>query len=111
MSLRILLKVFPRQSPSSAILLSISLDADWSWEPDSFVFIGFLDLDVFEEVTRAGLILEVAMLATVPDSLPARNRTLVSREPVLVIISPSQVLHLITDHVGRRTLRDLIQIL
>src|SRR5207248_2913760 len=30
MSLRILLKVSPRQSPSSAILLSIRSDADWS---------------------------------------------------------------------------------
>src|SRR5580700_8271229 len=30
MSLRILLRVFPRQSPSSAILLEISSDADWS---------------------------------------------------------------------------------
>jgi hypothetical protein len=37
MSLRILLKVSPRQFPSSAILLSISLDADWpSVEPDFF---------------------------------------------------------------------------
>src|SRR4029077_243946 len=39
MSLRILLKVSPRQSPSSAILLSISSDADWSSvEPDFFMF-------------------------------------------------------------------------
>jgi hypothetical protein len=37
--LRILLKVSPRQSPSSAILLSISSDADWpSVEPDFFMF-------------------------------------------------------------------------
>jgi hypothetical protein len=39
MSLRILLKVSPRQSPSSAILLSISSDADRpSVEPDFFMF-------------------------------------------------------------------------
>src|SRR5215471_15919738 len=39
MSLRILRKVSPRQSPSSAILLSISTDADWpSVEPDLFMF-------------------------------------------------------------------------
>src|SRR5712692_6544500 len=39
MSLRILLKVSPRQSPSSAILLSIRSDADWpSLESDSFMF-------------------------------------------------------------------------
>src|SRR3954470_10928916 len=39
MSLRIRLKVSPRQSPSSAILLSISSDADWpSVEPDFFMF-------------------------------------------------------------------------
>src|SRR5438874_13004661 len=38
-SLRILLKVSPRQSPSAAILLSISSDADWpSVEPDFFMF-------------------------------------------------------------------------
>src|SRR5947199_2847498 len=37
--LRILLKVFARQSPSSAILSSISCDADWPWvEPDFFKF-------------------------------------------------------------------------
>ena len=43
MSLRILLKVSPRQSPSSAILLSISSDADWpSVEPDfAFAVAGF----------------------------------------------------------------------
>jgi hypothetical protein len=39
MSLRILLKVSPRQSPSSAILLSISSDAEWpSVESDFFMF-------------------------------------------------------------------------
>src|SRR5258705_7020241 len=39
MSLRILLKVSPRQSPSSAILLSIRSDADWpSLESGSFMF-------------------------------------------------------------------------
>ena len=39
MSLRILLKVSPRQSPSSAILLSSSSDADWpSVEPDFSMF-------------------------------------------------------------------------
>jgi hypothetical protein len=37
--LRILLKVSPRQPPSSVILLSISSDADWSSvEPDLFMF-------------------------------------------------------------------------
>src|SRR5262245_61237842 len=39
MSLRILRKVSPRQSPSSAILLSISFDADWpSLGSDFFMF-------------------------------------------------------------------------
>src|ERR1035437_1022157 len=39
MSLRILLRVSPRQSPSSAILCEISSDADWPWlAPDSFIF-------------------------------------------------------------------------
>src|SRR5260370_37526607 len=39
MSLRILLRVSPRQSPSSAILFEISSDADWPWlAPDFFMF-------------------------------------------------------------------------
>src|SRR5439155_3984421 len=39
MSFRILLRVSPRQSPSSAILCEISCDADWPWlAPDFFMF-------------------------------------------------------------------------
>ena len=39
MRLRILLSVFPRQSPSPAILLEMSSDADWLWlAPDFFMF-------------------------------------------------------------------------
>jgi hypothetical protein len=39
MSLRILPRVSPRQSPSSAILLEMSSDADWAWlAPDFFMF-------------------------------------------------------------------------
>src|SRR5258705_10109099 len=39
MSLRILLRVFPRQSPSSAILFEMSSDAGWPWlAPDFFMF-------------------------------------------------------------------------
>src|SRR5580704_3984730 len=38
MSLRILLRVSPRQSPSSAILFEMSSDADWPWlAPDLFM--------------------------------------------------------------------------
>src|SRR5206468_967831 len=38
MSLRILLRVSPRQSPSSAILFEMSSDADWPWlAPDFFI--------------------------------------------------------------------------
>src|ERR1700680_982457 len=38
MSLRILLRVSPRQSPSSAILFEMSSDADFSWlAPASFM--------------------------------------------------------------------------
>src|SRR5207249_8128881 len=38
MSFRILLRVSPRQSPSSAILCEISCDADWPWlAPDFFM--------------------------------------------------------------------------
>src|SRR3984893_2420040 len=39
MSLRILLRVSPRQSPSSAILFEISSDAGWPWlAPGFFMF-------------------------------------------------------------------------
>src|ERR1700688_1629532 len=39
MSLRILLRISPRQSPSSAILFEISSDADWPWlAPGFFMF-------------------------------------------------------------------------
>jgi hypothetical protein len=39
MSLRILLRVSPRQSPSSAILFEMSSDADWPWlATDFFMF-------------------------------------------------------------------------
>src|SRR5438876_256050 len=39
MSWRILLRVSPRQSPSSAILFEMSSDADWPWRaPDFFMF-------------------------------------------------------------------------
>src|SRR5438094_6779721 len=46
MSLRILLRVSPRQSPSSAILSDMSSDADWPWlAPDFFMFQRFGALD------------------------------------------------------------------
>jgi hypothetical protein len=39
MSLRILLRVSPRQSASSAILFEMSSDADWLWlASDLFIF-------------------------------------------------------------------------
>jgi hypothetical protein len=39
MSLRILLRVSPRQSPSSAILFEMSFAGDWPWlAPDFFMF-------------------------------------------------------------------------
>src|SRR5436305_11200495 len=44
MSLRILLRVFPRQSPSSAILFEMSSDADWPWLASGFFM--FLILEV-----------------------------------------------------------------
>src|SRR5208282_3850607 len=37
MSLRILLRVSPRQSPSSVILFEMSSDADWPWFAPDFV--------------------------------------------------------------------------
>src|ERR1700682_3995924 len=38
MSVRILLRVFPRQSPTSSILFEMSSDAGWPWlAPDLFI--------------------------------------------------------------------------
>src|SRR5882762_9017341 len=43
MSVRILPRVFPRQSPSSANLFEMSSDADWPWlAPDFFMFPSFI---------------------------------------------------------------------
>src|ERR1051325_2767033 len=48
MSLRILPRVSPRQSPSSAILFEISSDADWPWlAPDFFMFSSYETLGAF----------------------------------------------------------------
>src|ERR1017187_9357552 len=48
MSLRILLRVSPRQSPSSAILFEMSSDADWPWlAPDFFIFSSVEVPDIF----------------------------------------------------------------
>src|SRR6266404_1341476 len=44
MSVRILLRVSPRQSPSSAILFEMSSDADWPWLASDFFM--FLILEV-----------------------------------------------------------------
>src|SRR5260370_23307117 len=42
MSWRILLRVSPRQSPSSSILFEMSSDGDWPWlAPDFFMFSSF----------------------------------------------------------------------
>src|SRR2546430_5429241 len=40
MSLRILLRVCPRQSPSSAILFEMSSDAGWPWLAPDFFMLG-----------------------------------------------------------------------
>src|SRR5258708_10464873 len=48
MSLRILLRVFPRQSPSSAVLFEMSSDADWPWLAAHFFMFFILEVpDVF----------------------------------------------------------------
>src|SRR5258708_39199195 len=54
MSLRILLRVSPRQSPSSAILFEMSSDADSPWlAPDFFMFSQILPLDGNENRSRS----------------------------------------------------------
>src|SRR5258706_6485980 len=53
MSLRILPRVFPRQSPSSTILFEISSDADWPWlAPDFFMFSSY-EFQIYFHFPRA----------------------------------------------------------
>src|SRR5262245_27662510 len=61
MSLRILLKLSPRQSPRSAILWSISTDAGWlSVEPDFFMIdLALVVCDVDASTTASGDIVDV----------------------------------------------------
>src|SRR5260370_22697819 len=52
MSLRILLRISPRQSPSSANLFEMSSDAGWPWlAPDFFMFSSrkFLEGRIYEQ--------------------------------------------------------------
>src|SRR5438552_13994592 len=69
MSLRILLMVSPRQSPSSAILFEMSSDAGWPWlAPDFFMFLSTvrpqskLALDLAHERSDDGSRLKMARL-------------------------------------------------
>src|SRR5436305_1637198 len=59
MSLRILLRVSPRQSPSSAIRFEMSSDADWPWlAPDFFMvssYNGVVDNEEHKPVASAHL--------------------------------------------------------
>src|ERR1035438_6954265 len=47
MSLRILLRVSPRQSPSSAILFEIRSDADWPWLASDFFMFPSLKFQIY----------------------------------------------------------------
>src|SRR6266581_3540653 len=54
MSLRILPRVSPRQSPSSAILFEMSSDADWlSLAPDFFMFSSW-EFQILRAIGQAG---------------------------------------------------------
>src|SRR5216683_706249 len=56
MSLRILLRVSPRQSPSSATLFEMSSDADWPWlAPDFFMFSSYEPLRERDRETSDGV--------------------------------------------------------
>src|ERR1035441_4218953 len=56
MSLRILLSVFPRQSPSSAIFFEMSSDADWPWlAPDFFMFSSYEVPEIFHLQDSGGI--------------------------------------------------------
>src|SRR2546423_3718089 len=86
MSLRILLRVSPRQSPSSAILFEMSSDADWPWlTPDFFTFFilevpdifhlqdsGGYDRHIAERLYSRQVITREPDLAT-PSGLPAAS--------------------------------------
>jgi hypothetical protein len=48
MSVRILLRVFPRQSPSSAILFEMSFDADWAWLARAFVMFSSYKFQIYQ---------------------------------------------------------------
>src|ERR1700730_13345078 len=52
MSLRILLRVSPRQSPSSAILFEMSSDADWPWLPPDFFIVLILEVPDLSTLLR-----------------------------------------------------------
>src|SRR5208282_5029222 len=74
MSLRILLRASPRQSPSSAILFEMSSDADWPWlSPDLFMFSKLRSRlhPRFVEVVVVGALADVHRGAT--DSITAAN--------------------------------------
>src|SRR3982074_386185 len=66
MSLRILLRVSPRQSPSSAILFEIRSDADWPWLPPDFFMFSSLEVPDIFHLQDSG---QAAPLA--PDCLPS----------------------------------------
>src|SRR3990170_2233047 len=65
MSLRILLRVSPRQSPSSAILFEMSSDGDWPWlAPGFFMFSSYwAPLHVPSEALGRGQLCHAASLA------------------------------------------------
>src|SRR5438309_8586601 len=88
MSARILARVFPRQSPSSAILSEMSFDAGWPWLAPDFVMVSFRevsDLDDGEDERRR----YIYVLGYIPVKPCAMERA-VQLEPEAQSLEPIQ---------------------
>src|ERR1700726_4307524 len=73
MSLRILLRVSPRQSPSSAILFEMSSDADWPWlAPDFFMFSSWKKISSLFPDNFFTFTATAARIAACPHDTPVR---------------------------------------
>src|ERR1700736_2324036 len=96
MSLRILLSVSPRQSPSSTILFEMSSEADWPWlAPDFFMFSSWkfqiyficktvedsrVRLEVLSKEKQASVFC-VRLVGRIPQFQPVRSRGKTSLPP------------------------------
>src|SRR5712671_2378684 len=75
MSLRILLRVSPRQSPSSATLFEMSSDADWPWLATDFFMFSSWKFQIYQSHSRRPTEGNKLADATVPQvqAAPGKN--------------------------------------